>query len=378
MLFYLTLLGFLASTLDCVQTVPKHFSIPVRREPSLHRRDGNEATATQDVVVDFTFGRQIIPVSLDSGSTFTYVASTLDTHPSETSILPTLFNPNTSSTYHDENDPNDAFSCDGNDVDCFMGVDNIATAGLTANGMSFGVAKHVKPGVFGSGQAGTLGFGRQADDPSTWLPRDQPFWLRAGAGLEEPYLFTVDIYNNQNGTFDFGYIDTAKFTGDITFGSIDTSRTNWNIKLTGFAIGSGANQTVETFTGVVDTGGPNIGLPTYVVNPYFDSIGGAPSPGNSHTYPCSAYPPPDLVLQLADGGQLVLDGTFLVEPPDGSSETCNGRLDDSEQTAYNLGASVLDQKFVVFDHANARIGFADKRRDGQPEGMQPIVVTLSS
>lgn len=259
-----------------------------------------------------------------------------------------------------------------------MGVDDVATAGLVAEGMAFGVATKVGRGVFASGQAATMGFGRQADDPSTWLPRDQTFWLRVGADLEMPYLFTVDIYQDQNGTFDFGYIDTAKYTGEISFVPIDTTSTNWNFKMNGFAIGDGDMQTVDEFVGVVDTGGPNIGLPSFVVNPYFDSFGGSPSPGNSHDYPCSAYPPPDLTLSLEGGGTLFLNGTFLVQPPSGSDTTCNGRLDNSVQTAYNIGASVLDQKFVVFDHANSRIGFADKRREGQSEGIAPGSVTTSS
>jgi aspergillopepsin I len=363
---FIVSLGLLASTVESVTITPTRFSIPARRLSSgLHQRDEHEAGASKHVVVDFTFGGQQIPVALDSGSTFTYVASTLDTNTADTSDLPALYNPNISSTYRDENSPSDEFDCGGQSVECFMGVDNVATADLIAEGMAFGVATHVETGVFASGQAATMGFGRQANDPSTWLPRDQTFWLRIGASLEMPYLFTVNIYQDQNGTFDFGYIDTTKYTGEIAFVSMDTTQTNWNFKMNGFAIGNGSMQTVDVFVGVVDTGGPNIGLPSYVVNPYFDSFGGSPSPGNSHDYPCSAYPPPDLTLYFESGETLVLNGTFLVEPPDGSLDTCSGRLDDSEQSAYNIGASVLDQKFVVF------IGFADKRQDGQPEGVPP-------
>ena len=374
-------LGLLASTIECTGEVPKRFSVPARRQKEgLRRRDGNEATATEHVVVDFAFGGQLIPMSIDSGSSFTLVASTLDINKQEIEVLPALFNPNTSSTYHDENDPSDAYDCSGNSATCVMGVDDVATAGLTATGMSFGVASHVENGVFASGQAGSIGFGRQSGDPTTWMPRDQTFWLNTGANLDLPYLFAIDLYENKNGTFDFGFIDTNRYTGDITYGSMDTSMTNWNFNFTAFNIGTGTSQTVDTFTGIVDTGGPNIGLPSYIVNPYFDSIGGSPSSGNSHTFPCSAYPPPDLTLNLQDGGQLVLNGSFLAYPPDqySSGETCYGRLDDSEQTAYNLGASFFDQKFVIFDHANARVGFADKRQDGQPQGVQATSTTLSS
>ena len=356
--------------LGSAATAPGRFSVPARKlKNNLQSRSGNEVDATQHVVVDFTFGGQSIPVSLDTGSTFTTVTSTLDTSSADTASLPALYNPNISSTFYVENIPSDATTCGGQPVSCFMGVEDVATAGLTAKNMSFGVATHVQQGVFTSGQAASMGFGRQAGNASLWLPRDQTFWLRVGEDFEMPYLFTVDIYEDRNGTFDFGYIDTAKYNGEITFVDMDDTMTNWNFQMNGYAIGNGSKQTVDTFAGVVDTGGPNMGLPSEIVNPYFDSFGGNPTSGNSHDYPCSAYPPPDLTLYLESGGTLVLNGSYLVQPPDGSDSTCNGRVDDSVQTGYNIGACVLDQKFVIFDHANSRIGFANKRQEGQAEGV---------
>ena len=372
-------LGLATAAIDCAATAPKRVSVPVRRQNGLQRRDRNEVASTEHVVVDFTFGGQQIPVAIDTGSSFTYVASTLDANKSETDFFPTLFNPNISSTYHDENDPSDADDCSNasyGHATCVLGQDNVATAGLTAPNMTFGVASQVSPDWFESGQAATMGLGRQAGDPNSWLPRDQTFWWRAGAGLEMPYLFAIDLYQDQNGTFDFGYLDTNKYTGNITFGAMDTSLTNWNLNFTAYSIGNNSSlQTVSGFTGIVDTGGPNIGLPSSVTGPYFESFGGtSDSSGTGYNYPCSAYPPPDLILSLQGGGQLVLNGSFLVEPPSDESkrsddDTCQGRIDDEEQTAYNLGACVFDQKFVVFDHANARIGFADKRGASDPTGV---------
>lgn len=111
-------------------TTPKRFSIPATRsENGLSRRslDGTDigvTNATKHVVVDFTFGRQKIPVSLDTGSSFTYVASTLDTTASSLG-LPALFNPNISATYKDENNASDAYNCAGNSALCVMGVSRI-------------------------------------------------------------------------------------------------------------------------------------------------------------------------------------------------------------------------------------------------------------
>jgi aspergillopepsin I len=173
----------------------------------------------------------------------------------------------------------------------------------------------------------------------------------------------MDLYSDRAGTVDFGFVDKNKYVGDIAYGPLDVDQGNWNFEMTGYAIGAdGAEVGVAPFRGVVDSGGPNMGLPKEIVEPYFASFGGFAAEGNSHNFPCERYPPPDLVLVMATGDQLVLNSTWLVrggESPWGNG-TCQGRVDDSVQGSYNIGASVLDQKFVVFDHVHARVGFADK------------------
>ena len=108
-------------------------------------------------------------MSVDSGTSFMYTASTLVTNTSITENPPTLFNPNASTTYHDENGPADACNCGGDPNFCVMGVDNVSVAGtgLVAEGMAFGVASKLGSNTFNSGQAGTIGMGRQPGDISS-------------------------------------------------------------------------------------------------------------------------------------------------------------------------------------------------------------------
>jgi hypothetical protein len=65
------------------------------------------------------------------------------------------------------------------------------------------------------------------------------------------------------------------------------SAINWNFQMSGYSIGNGTIPTVPDFGIVVDSGGPNTGLPSGVVVPYFNTFGGSPSGHGSHTYPCS-------------------------------------------------------------------------------------------
>jgi hypothetical protein len=111
----------LTNTLAAATTTPKRFSIPATRSTTgLNQRDVHGTEATKHVVVDFTFGGQRIPLSLDTGGSFCYVASTLDKTASSLN-LPTLYNPNISTTYRDEHNASDAFTCGGSQI-CFMGV----------------------------------------------------------------------------------------------------------------------------------------------------------------------------------------------------------------------------------------------------------------
>jgi len=372
-------LGLLASLSECAPTQPKTFSMKARRQAGLTRRAGTSAPATKKVVVDFTFGGQKIPCSVDTGSPFTWLASTLVPQ-SELTGLPAVYKP-TGATYH-ELAPYNPKGCGvwpSSTATCNMGGDDVSAGGVTAKNMTFGVAHTMGKDVFASGQAGTVGLSRNSGDPSSKLLRNfpkstsasnnvaewssdvTPFWYKVGPQLAAPYLFTADLYADKDGSFEFGYIDPKKYSGEIAYAKVDTGFGFWNFNLSGsWTMGKTAGTKIQPFRVLFDSGGPNIGLPADIVKPYFASFGGKPSSGNSHTYPCSAYPPPDLTLDLADGGKMVLDGKFLVEPPSGSGTTCNGRIDDSVQTGYNLGASVLDQKFVVFDHAKQRIGIANK------------------
>lgn len=111
----------LTNTLAAATTTPNRFSITATRSnKGLNQRDNHETEATKHVVVDFTFGGQQVPLSLDTGGSFCYVASTLDKTAGSLD-LPTLYNPNISTTYHDEHNASDAFTCGGTSS-CFMGV----------------------------------------------------------------------------------------------------------------------------------------------------------------------------------------------------------------------------------------------------------------
>ena len=56
-------------------------------------------------------------------------------------------------------------------------------------------------------------------------------------------LFTADLNFNQNGVYNFGYIDQARFTTPITYMPVRNFN-NWIVETSGYQIGSNGAQSI--------------------------------------------------------------------------------------------------------------------------------------
>jgi len=66
------------------------------------------------------------------------------------------------------------------------------------------------------------------------------------------------------GTYDFGFIDKAKYTGEITYVPVETDPGYWTFTSSGYAVGSG-NFNPSSIVGIADTGTSLTSLPTAVL-----------------------------------------------------------------------------------------------------------------
>ena len=105
-------------------------------------------------------------------------------------------------------------------------------------------------------------------------------------------LFTVDLKKDAPGTYDFGYIDSSKFLGSITYTSVDSSNGFWNVSSTGFGIGNESFQSIP-FAGIVDTGTSLLVLADDFVRTYWSGVSGATYDAGQggYTFPCDATLP---------------------------------------------------------------------------------------
>jgi aspergillopepsin I len=78
------------------------------------------------------------------------------------------------------------------------------------------------------------------------------FFDNAQSSLDSP-LFAAYLPNQADGAYDFGYIDSSKYTGSIVYADVDSSNGFWEYPSTSYKIGS-KTYSQSGRTGISDTG----------------------------------------------------------------------------------------------------------------------------
>lgn len=99
------------------------------------------------------------------------------------------------------------------------------------------------------------------------------FYDNAKSSLDDP-VFTADLKYHAAGSYDFGFIDDSKYTGSITYVSVDDSNGFWEFTSSGYAVGSGTFKKTS-IDAIADTGTTLIYVPDTVVDAYYDQVDGA-------------------------------------------------------------------------------------------------------
>ena len=212
-----------------------------------------------------------------------------------------------------------------------------------------------------AGNDGLLGLA--FDTLNTVKPTAQKtFFTKVLPSLSAP-LFTVDLKKGAPGTFDFGFIDDAKHTSDVTFVNVDHSQGFWGFTSSGYAVGDGSLSS-SSIEAIADTGTTLLYLPDDIVDAYYGAVDGAKNDQQQggYTYPCDAALP-DISFGIG-GYTAVVPGSYVnYAPVDDSGTTCFGGIQSSNGIGINIfGDIFLKSQFVVFQGGdNPQLGFAAKQ-----------------
>ncbi|KAG9953633.1 aspartyl protease, partial [Aureobasidium melanogenum] len=172
-------------------------------------------------------------------------------------------------------------------------------------------------------------------------------------------LFTVDLKKGGPGSYDFGYIDTSKYTGAITYVPVNTRNGFWQFTTTGYSVGSGSTVS-SSYSAIADTGTTLMLLPDNVVDAYYAQIPSAQysDEQGGYVFSCSASLPS--FTAVIGGQKFVTPGSYINYASVGGGQ-CYGGIQSSAGSGISIfGDIFLKAHFVVFSMENStpQLGFA--------------------
>lgn len=312
----------------------------------------NPQAYDEEYLVPVTIGGQTLQLDFDTGSSDLWVFST--ELPSSESSGHALYNPSVSGTA-DSGETWDISYGDGSGASGNVYLDTVKVGPVTATSQAVEAAESVSS-EFTQDTANDGLLGLAFPTLNTCSPNAcTPFFQTVESSLPKS-LFTADLKHGKPGSYDFGFINTTKYTGSIAYTSV-TSDTYWEFKAGGYAVGSGSTSG-SIGTAIADTGTTLFYLPTSVVSAYYKKVSGAQ---NSNTYggwifPCSATLP-NFVVSIG-GATHTVPGSYMNYAPNGDG-TCFGGIQPNTGIGFSIfGDIFLKSQFVVFDVGNNRLGFA--------------------
>lgn len=250
---------------------------------------------------------------------------------------------------------------DGSSASGNVYTDVVNVGGTSVTGQDVELAETISSEFASDESDGLLGLAFSSINTVT-PNQAQTFFANAESGLDAP-LFTANLKKGEPGSYDFGYIDSTQYTGDITYTDVDNSQGFWGFTSSGYAVGSG-DAVSESIPAIADTGTSLLLLPDDIVSAYYAQVSGSQNSNSDggYIFDCTATLP-DITLTI-EGYGAVVPGSYINYAPvsDGSS-TCFGGIQSNTGVGQSIfGDIFLKSQFVVFSDAASgpQLGFAAK------------------
>jgi hypothetical protein len=188
---------------------------------------------------------------------------------------------------------------DGSGAAGNVGTDTVNVGGATVTKQAVELATAVsKSFVQDTNSNGLLGLA--FSKLNTVKPQQQKtFFDNVMPSLAEP-LFTADLRANATGAYEFGRVDTSKFTGQMTWVPINTTQGFWQFSSQTFAVNGGKTQQgTAGAQAIADTGTTLVLADPTAVTAYYAQVSGAVNDASAggFVFPCNTQMP-DLALDV--------------------------------------------------------------------------------
>ena len=303
-----------------------------------------------------TIGGQQLHLNFDTGSADLWVYA-----PSMASSGLTTFDPSKSSTWSNYQGASWSISYgDGSTAGGSVGYDTVNVGGAIAQKQCVELADHASRTFLETPDSdGLLGLGF-GNGNQVYPQKQKTFFETIMGNLDQP-VFTADLEENASGTYEFGSIDSSKYTGDIHYTPVDSSRGYWEFDSNSYSVGGAQKQCTRCNNGIADTGTSLVLVDQDVADTYYRQVQGATysSLDGGYVYPCGS--------SLPDFGVAIGDYTATIKGADVTYAEVKGGCFGGVQGTGSLDAGVqiygdvlLKQFFAVFDGGNRRFGIAQK------------------
>jgi aspergillopepsin I len=149
-------------------------------------------------------------------------------------------------------------------------VDRVTIENLTVLTQAVGVATSVSRTFLQDGEVdGLLGLG--FTELNSITPNPQKTWFDNIRGNLSAPLFATALRRRRAGAYDFGYIDSEKYVGNITWTDVDGEDGFWDFGVSGFAVG-GESVSKTTIRAIADTGTSLWYLPKPIADAYWAQV----------------------------------------------------------------------------------------------------------
>lgn len=160
------------------------------------------------------------------------------------------------------------------------------------------------------------------------------------------------------------YIDSSKYTGDITYVTVDSSAGFWGFTADGYSIGSGNSTSGSIGSAIADTGTTLLYIPAAAAKAYYAQVAGAKMNINQggYTVPCKATLPP---FNVEIGGTVFSVPGDLINyaPINKKGKQCFGGIQPNTGIGFSIfGDIFLKSVYAIFDETQStpRLGFAEQ------------------